>query len=169
MNSHLASWWEIDGGELLRVIRSGAWFKASSLLCSPSINHFRTPAPFWGQLTYKLSTLSPHIGVRCQKDSPARRVNRLAHWTFLRRLSTLPLSAILTVVVVLREKLQSPGFTLRVLQGFATTAIPWPFYSPILLHIILGCLRFLWLCCDFSITQLSLRNNNNNNSKYIWV
>ena len=28
------------------------------------INPFGTPVPFWGQFTYNLSTLSPHMGVR---------------------------------------------------------------------------------------------------------
>ena len=26
---------------------------------------FRTPVPFWGQTTYSLSALSPHMGVQC--------------------------------------------------------------------------------------------------------
>ena len=27
--------------------------------------HFRTPVPFWGQIAYNLSALSPIMGVRC--------------------------------------------------------------------------------------------------------
>ena len=73
----------VDGRTAARSSEMLGFFSQDVLIVSPCIQHTwrnsahrgelpltrlnpcRTAVPFWGQTTYKLGALSPHMGLRC--------------------------------------------------------------------------------------------------------